>query len=83
MTKPAKGKGGELWIKWPIFNCAAKDKFVELKQFEPDVTNIFLAKYYDISDAERVILIKNTSYRERGCNSYKHVCVWNNSQMKK
>ena len=43
-----------------------KDKYIELKHFEMKVTNIFLTRHHDISDADR------TGWEERGSSLYIH-----------
>ena len=49
----------------PVFNWTAKEKYIELGQFETEMTNIFLTKHCDISDAERVPIVKHlTGERE-------------------
>ena len=53
-----------LCLKQPIFNWAAKDNYTELKQFEMEVTNIFIIPHCDISDVEVVPKIKKWQGRQ-------------------
>ena len=64
MPKLATGRAGGLCLKQSIFNWAAKVKYTALKQFKLGEINIFLTKHYDISDTERVKIIKNCLGRE-------------------
>ena len=46
-------------LKQPTFDWKAKDKNTELKNFEMEVTNIFLTNSYNISNAEKIPVTKN------------------------
>ena len=38
---------------------ACKGKYIELRNFKMEVTNIFLSRHYDIKEEERVSIIKH------------------------
>ena len=44
-----------LFMRQPVFNCTAVDKYLELKNFKMEITNIFLTKHYDINGAEKFL----------------------------
>ena len=46
-------------LRKPVFNLGAKDKYIEQKHFEIKVMNIFLTKHHEITDEEKVPIIKN------------------------
>ena len=50
-------------IKQPNFDCNAIDKYTELKNFEMEVNNIFLIFSYNVSDLEKVPIMKNRQDR--------------------
>ena len=52
-------------LRQPVFKWNAKDKYMELRNFEAGVMNIFLAKHYNMNDTERVPIIKKLAMKER------------------
>ena len=47
-----------------LFDWGTKDKYIELKQFKMEITNIFLTKHYEINDLEKGSIIRNWFDRE-------------------
>ena len=54
----------------PTFNWKVPDRYVELLNFEMDVTNVLQVYAYDLNDEEKVHIIKNQLGRE-GYNLYR------------
>ena len=50
--KTGRSRAGGLCLKQPVFKWTAKDKYMDLKQIEMYVKNIFCMKYYDLSDTD-------------------------------
>ena len=50
---------GGLALEKPSFNWSAQDRYVELLNFEMEVTNILKAKAYELTDEEKVLVMKN------------------------
>ena len=48
------------FLRKPVFNWAAKDNQIRLKHFGMEVMKPFPTRHYDMSDAERVPIIKKT-----------------------
>ena len=51
-------------MKQSSFNCNDQDKYVELFNSEMKVTNILLTKTYEVTEEEKVPIIKNGLGRE-------------------
>ena len=49
-------------LSQPTFNWKVQDRYVELLNFEMEVESVLQAKVYDLSDEEKVFIIKN--YKE-------------------
>ena len=49
---------GQVLVK-PAFNWGAQDRYIELMNFEMEVSNILETKVYELSEEEKVPVIKN------------------------
>ena len=58
-------------LKKPVFVWNVKNKFIELKDFEMEVTNIFHTKCFELSDTEKVAMTK-MGWRVKASNLYKN-----------
>ena len=56
-------------LEKPSFNWNAQDKYIELLNFEMEVMNILEIKAYELTDEEKVPVIKNWLGREGLHNS--------------
>ena len=59
----ARARSGGQSLMSLVINWTGK-KYIELKHFKMEVTNIFLVRHYDISEAENVPLIKKSREKE-------------------
>ena len=59
VAKTARSITVGLSLRQPILNRATKDKCTTLKQFIVEAMNILIPKHYDISDAEKVPIVKD------------------------
>ena len=57
-------------LRQPVFNWNVEDKYTELKNFEVEVTNIFITKHCNINGTERVPIMKKW-WEGKDCNSYR------------
>ena len=71
MVEVTKARSDRPSLKQPVANWAAKAKYIDLKHFEMEVTNIFLTRHYNIGNAAKVPIIKELA-KEEGLKSYKN-----------
>ena len=58
LSKPQWQRHGDLALEKPLFNWNVQDRYVELMNFEMKVMNILETKAYELTDKERVPVIK-------------------------
>ena len=64
LTEPQRQKHGRQALERPLFNWNAQDRFIELLNIELEVMNILERNTYDLTDEEKVPVIKSWLGRE-------------------